>query len=57
MYRVRLHAESGREKRRVQLWCGAAGADSREEAGRGVWRWRGHSKMGEENHIRTLTAV
>lgn len=30
--RVCLHAESGREKRRVQLWGGAVGADSRKEA-------------------------
>lgn len=55
--RIRLHTESGREKRRVQLWCSTAGADSREEASGRFRRRRGHSEVGPENHIGAVSAV
>ncbi|KAJ6684735.1 RECEPTOR-LIKE PROTEIN 55 [Salix purpurea] len=27
------------------------------ESGRGVWRWGGHSEMGQEDHVRTISAI
>lgn len=55
--RVRLHVESGREKRRVQLRGGIAGANSGEETSGGFWGRSGHSAVGEEDHIGALPAV
>lgn len=49
--RVRLHAEGGREERRVQLRGGAVGADSGSEAGGGVRGRRGHRGVDQEDHV------